>query len=376
MRSRLESVRPVYGVVLVTALAYLLFTLIALSLHGGDPLWFAWLGERYMAGVLGGSKGYDGQFVYAIAIEGLGAVPLLDNPPYRMQRILLPMLVRLLSGGRPQAVAWAIPLVNGAAISMGGYLLARWLAGQGLSPWYALTYTGFVGTLMAYTRNVTEPLMALLAIAAVIAWQRDRLAQAALWLALAMLAKEIALLFGAGMGLDALIRGRYRPLAWLAASAVPLMLWQAALYRWLGVLALRAGPGFDPVPLRGILGQLTWEPGRLSALLFVALPALALAAYVLWWVAGRMGSRTSRVAWRCDGLGMWLVLVHAVSLLFLPAAVYDHLMHAGRNAIGLVVAVVFAMPGLIGMGRRLALTYWLAPSLAWLIPILRWSPWS
>ncbi len=376
MRSRFLSRQSVWGVVLVTALAYLLFTLAALGLHGCDPLWFAWLGERYMAGVPDGSIGYDGQFVYAIAIEGLEAVPLLDNPPYRLQRILLPLLVGLLSGGRPQVVAWAIPLVNGAAIVLGGYLLGRWLMEQGLSPWYALTYTGFVGTLMAYSRNVIEPLMGLLVIAAVIAWQRERLAQAALWLALAMLAKEIALLFGAGLALDALVRRRFRPLGWLVVGAAPLLLWQVALYRWFGVLALRAGPGFDPVPLRGILGQLTWEPGRLSALLSVALPALALAAYVLWKIVGGEGWRHGGATGSNGQLGLWLVMVHAVTLLFLPAAVYDHLMHAGRNAIGLVVAVVFAMPGLTRAGRRLALAYWLLPSLAWLVPILRWSPWS
>jgi hypothetical protein len=317
-----------------------------------------------MSGAPDGSIGYDGQFVYAIALDGLEATPRLDNPPYRLQRILLPLAVGLLSGGRAQAVLWLIPLVNWAVIAGAGYLLARWLAERRLSPWYALVYIGYVGTLMAFSRNLTEPLMAFLAVAGVVAWQRERPGWAALWLALAMLAKETALLFVAGLAIHALWQRRYGALAWLGASLLPLSLWQGALYRRFGVLALRAGPGFELIPLRGILGQLTWEPGRLSALLLVALPALALAIYALWRLINEPGAQ-----------GLWLVLAHAVVLLFLPAAVYDHLMHAGRNAAGLAVSLVFAMPWLGCRSRRFALAYWVAPSLVWLIPILRWTPW-
>lgn len=132
-----RRVKSIRGTVLLTALAYLLFTLIALCLHGGDPLWFAWLDTRSMRGDPAGSIGYDGQFVYAIAVEGLEAARLLHNPPYRFQRILLPLLVRLLAAGQPRAVAWLIPLVNGAAIVGGGYLLARRLARNRFAPLYA-----------------------------------------------------------------------------------------------------------------------------------------------------------------------------------------------------------------------------------------------
>jgi hypothetical protein len=354
----------VCGPTLGMALAYLLFALAALYLHGGDPLWFAWLGERYMSGAPNGSIGYDGQFVYAIAQDGLEATPRLDNPPYRLQRILLPLAVGLLSGRRTQVILWLIPLVNWAAISGATYLLAHWLAERRLSPWYALVYAGYVGTLMAFSRNLTEPLMVLLAVAGVVAWHRERPGWAAFWLALAMLAKETALVFVGGVAIHALWQRRYSALPWLGVSLLPLLLWQGMLYRRFGVLALTAGPGFELIPLRGILGQLTWEPGRLSALLLVALPALALAVWALWRLKNEPGA-----------LGLWLVLGHAVPLLFLPAAVYDHLMHAGRNAAGLAAGLVFAMPWLSSRGRWFALAYGVAPSLVWLIPILRWTPW-
>lgn len=360
--------RAVWTVTLVTALAYLLFALMALALHGGDPLWFAWLGTRFTEGVPGGSIGYDGQFVYAIAIDGLAAAPRLDNPAYRLQRILLPAVAGVVSGGQPAAVAWAIPLLNWGAIVGAGYLLACWLAERRISPWYSLVFTGYVGSLMAFSRNLTEPLMALLAIGGVIAWQRRRAALAAIWLGLAMLAKEIALLFVLGLVCHTLSQRRYRPLAWLGASLLPWLAWQGALYRQFGVLPWRAGPSLESVPLWGILGQLSWEPGRLSALLFVALPALALTGYALWRLGREREARQS--------VGLVLVLVHAAALLIMPAAVYDHLMHAGRNAIGLAVSLVFAMGELAPWERRFALAAWVGPTAAWLIPILRWSPWS
>jgi hypothetical protein len=365
MRAALHRGNTVWGVTLSVALVYLLFTLAALWLHGGNPYWFVWLGERYVSGIPGGSIGYDGQFVYAIALEGLAAGPLLDNPPYRLQRILLPLLLRLLSGARPARLAWLMPLVNWGAIVGATYLLARWLTRQGLSPWYALTYAGYVGTLMAFSRNLIEPLLGLLAIAGVLAWQEGRLGRAALLLALAMLTKETALLFPAALGAHALWQRRHPALAWLGASMLPLLAWQAVLYRTYGVWALRAGPALDPVPLRGILRQLSWEPGRLSALLFVALPALVLTIWAFW-----------RLRKEPETLGLWLVLFQAVPVLLMPAAVHDHIMHAGRNALGLVIGAVLAMPCASARARQFALAYWVAPSLAWLIPILRWAPWT
>ena len=40
--------------------------------------------------------------------------------------------------------------VNLFAIVLATYLLAKWLHEQTLSPWYALMYALYVGTLMAY----------------------------------------------------------------------------------------------------------------------------------------------------------------------------------------------------------------------------------
>jgi hypothetical protein len=354
----------VYSVI-ATALGYLLFVVVALAIHDWNPLWFAWLDDDYVPTAPADSIGYDGQFIYAIALEGLDASPRLDNPPYRMQRILLPALAGILARGQESAVPWAILAVNWVSLTVAAWVLSRWLAANGVSPWYSIMYTFYVGTLMAFSRDLTEPLAVTLATAGVVAWERDRVPVAIGLFALSTLAKETTVLFVAACALHALVQHSWKRVLWAVTCLVPLGLWQAYLTMRYGEIPLLAGPPQDAGwPLAGILGQLTLDPGRLSAFLTVAIPAVLLTLYA----ALRTAQDPTRLA-------MWLVLVHALVLLFLPTAVYDHIMHAGRNASGLVASLVLAVPLLCLRLRNLAVIWWVTPSLVWLVPILRWTPW-
>src|SRR4051812_40184986 len=79
---------------------------------GGKPIAFGLPGSglgtiRYNGGLMqfiwprtAGLQGYDGQFTYYIARDLLDAKPNLDVPAYRFQRILHPLMVRLLSLGQ------------------------------------------------------------------------------------------------------------------------------------------------------------------------------------------------------------------------------------------------------------------------------------
>lgn len=352
------------------ALFYLLFTLVALALHDGNPLWFVWIGERYSELDPRGFTGYDGQFIYYLAASGWDALPHLDNPPYRLQRIFLPGLVRLLSLDMPALVPWLIILINGVAIVITTFLLASWLREKQVWPSYALLYSLYVGTFMSYSRALTEPLALSLAAAGAIAWLRQRLGAAVLLLALALLTKETTLLFVFGIAAATLFR---RQLSWaerarrivaVLAAALPLLAWEAYLWLRLETLPLLAGPSLTPIPLAGILPHLRLEPGRLSAFLFVALPAAGLLIVALLLLRRHP---THPAPW-------WLLL-HSVLVLLFPLAIYDHLMHAGRNGSGLVLAFVFSLAFLPRPVRLLAFPLWVAPTFVWLLPVLRWAPW-
>jgi hypothetical protein len=349
----------------LAAVFYVLFTVVALGLHDWDPLWFVWIGERYANLDPMGRTGYDGQFIYYLAGHGSAAIANLDNPAYRLQRITLPLLVRLLSLGSPLLVPWVLILVNLSAIVLTTYLLAKWLKDQNLSPCYALMYALYVGTMMAYSRDLTEPFAFLWAAWGAILWLKARHTLAILALALAALTKETSLIFALGILGSALTRRDFG-LGWkVAIAAIPLIVWESCLFLKFGEIPLTSGPSLEGVPLSGILAHLSCEPGRLSGLLFVAIPALLLLFVSLLVLIQERGQSPA----------VWWLLLNCVFVVLMPFDVYDHIMHAGRNAIGMVLSAVFILPC---AGRRLRLVlsgYWILPSLAWLIPVLGWAPW-
>src|SRR6185369_1874398 len=217
------------AVVLAAAAFYGAFTLAALALHGWNPLWFVWIGERYASGDPHGHSGYDGQFVYYIARDGLDAVPHLDSPAYRLGRILYPALVAGLSGGNVALMPWAMVLINFAAIITTTALLTRWLVERGVPRWYGLLYPLYVGTVMAYSRDLTEPLAYALASAGVLAWLDQRRTTAVALLALAGLTREATLLFPAALAIAEALSRRWDRAVAAALAALPLALW----YRYL-----------------------------------------------------------------------------------------------------------------------------------------------
>lgn len=344
---------------------YVAFTLIALGLHDWDPLWFVWIGERYADLDPAGRTGYDGQFIYYLGRDGRDAIPHLDNPAYRLQRILLPVVVRVLSLGAPALVPWAMVAINLVAIVITTHTLARWLEVQNLAPGYAVMYALYVGTVMAYSRGLTEPLAFCLATWGAVLWLRDEPARAVVPLALAALTKEITLLFVIGLLLSSLADRDVRSALWAMAAFAPLMVWELVLFLMMDTLPLIAGPSLERVPLIGILPHLTIEPGRLSGLLFAGLPALVLLGASLWFL------------WRTRGrsAAAWWLLLNGLFVVLMPIDVYDHVMHAGRNACGLVVAATFTLPCFDKRVRLPMLAYLVLPTLTWLVPVLRWAPW-
>ena len=353
----------------VVALFYILFTLVGLALHDWNPLWFVWLGPRYLYLDPEGFTGYDGQFIYYLASAGWDALPHLDNPPYRLQRILLPVVARLLSfGGLPGLVPWVLLLVNGLAIVGTTYLLAVWLREKQVSPWIALLYGLYIGTFMAYSRDLTEPLALALAAAAALSWLRGRLGAAVVLLALAILTKETMLLFLFALVPPILLRRR---LPWpekigqaalAAAAALPFLVWEGYLFQRFGTIPLISGPSMAWIPLSGILPHLAPTPELLTSFFAVALPAAGLLLVALPLLVRHPAHPAP-----------WWLFVHALFVVLFPFDVYDHILPAGRNASGLVLSFLFVAPFLPRPLRLLPFPFWVAPTFVWLVPVLRWS---
>ncbi|MBZ0296981.1 MAG: hypothetical protein K8L99_30760, partial [Anaerolineae bacterium] len=187
------------------------------------PLTFAWIGTRFSEHDLSGTKGYDGQFAYFIARDGAQAVPYIDGPTLRYQRILYPLVSRVLALGQPQLVPWALVIVNILAHSIAAGLVTYLLVGWGAPAIGGLIYGLWVGSLFAVLLDLNEPLCFMLALLAVITYQQRRFRWTIVLLVLATLAKELAIVIAGGLALHAFFNQR-RGWAVLIAGGPLLML--------------------------------------------------------------------------------------------------------------------------------------------------------
>ena len=349
---------------LVTALAYAAFTVLGLALHGGSPLWFVWIGERWSEGVIGGRTGYDGQFAYYLARDGWAALPHLDAPAYRMSRILYPLSAAALSGGRAALVPWMMVAINYVAVVAGTAALARWLAVRATSPWWALAYAGCAGLVFAYSRDCTEPLAYGLAAAGTAAWLDRRRGFGWSLLILAPLAREATVVFALCLAIAAAIARRWREVAALAVTAVPMLAWQVYLTASVPAPAVGVVHLLE-LPLAGAFPIADLDPGRVAALLFLALPVAALLPGAVAWIAREPASPFG-----------WLIALSALLVLIAPAQSYLHVLGLGRVAVGLVAALVLAFP-ILSREMRIAVTaFAVIPTLIWLPAMLWWAPWT
>lgn len=338
----------------IVALVSLLYLTAVFLANGADPLVFVTLGGE-------GTEGYDGQFTYHIARDPGGAAALIDVPAYRYQRILLPLLARLLALGQPALIPWALVAINLVALILSTALLGRLLSAQGVSRWYALVYGLFPGVLMSVRLSLAEPLAYGLAIGALWLHTHERRWAAFGLLALAALAKETTLLFGAGLALYALTQRR-----WAAAflggglALLPFAIWQGVLYRAFGAFGVGSGGAlatpFEVIPFNGFLRIYT-DTGNLRVFAVFALlliPAVILPGLWGLWRAGR-----DMVSGRFTCLTS-VLLMNAAVMPFVPFSTYREPLGILRFIVGLVIALLlYAAAG----HHRRALRYstlWLA----------------
>jgi hypothetical protein len=211
------------------------------------------------------STGYDGQFFFYLAqdplLQGKAArrdqvsAPHIDHVSYRYQRILLPVLGWLSSWGDPNVLEWTMPLINLIAVLGSGFLLARFLARRGHSPWWSLVYMLSLGQMIGVVDDLSDPLAAGLFVAGVVWWLEEQEAPAIVAFTACLLARETYIVPVAIVCLVELVRRRRAAWAWL----LPPLIWGAwELYVRFAVAQtpskLIAKP--SPIPLLGAAHKL------------------------------------------------------------------------------------------------------------------------
>jgi hypothetical protein len=248
----------------VVAAALLLATFINLRLahNGGDIGIFVVAGTKFVdQGQLPvhvpvvTSDGYDGQFFFRLALDPFTSSDTangirLDNPPWRQQRIVYPLIVWLLSLGHPALVPWLLVLVNYSGLCVLALLGAFYSRAVGQAAGWGLVFPLYPGFLISLSRDLAEIVELCFVVAALLAARRRRPLLTAVALSLAVLTRESAVLVLVGLAVDHVVdrqRGRVPrlPIPALVAPALVLAIWQAVLVMRWGQLPALTGSG-DP----------------------------------------------------------------------------------------------------------------------------------
>jgi hypothetical protein len=357
-----------------------------LAAHHLRPSSFVVAGDQYVRRdqaprslVVVHGPGYDGQFVYGLGLEPLSQQAThdgitLDNPPYRQQRIVYPLLGWLASdGGNPRLLAIALIALNLAAIGVLGWCGAAFARSGGRSPIWGAALGLVPGTAVSLARDLNEPVALALAAVGLLAWRRRRVWVAAAFWTLAALTRETTLIVPAAVALTGLWivpagagTALRRRLPGLEAAAIPFIVWggwQWLLRDWWGRFPVRAGQGNLGLPLAGIADVVTHDLGthlRSGRLLLLELGVVALVAVAVVVVLPRSAALVS------ERTAFALAAALALCLTRLVWVDDDAFLRALVESMGLGVVV------LLGSRARLATAALLASSGLWgLVALLR-----
>ncbi|MDA1330506.1 MAG: hypothetical protein O3B43_05520 [Chloroflexi bacterium] len=287
------------------------------------------------------SEGYDGQYVYYIALDPdpEAVSPFLDVPAYRYQRILLPILARVMSIGNPALIPWLLPAINLFVHTTAVWLLGLLFQFWGLKRWHALPYGLWAGLLYSFRLDLPEPLAFGLVIAAIYFGHKNQRWVAWLFFAFALFAKETAIFFVAGQLLVYFLKREWRALIGLSLMAlVPFSVFQLWLGRVFGQSGLASG-GADAAPLEWIPFNGIWQIGSFSLIVMLGLflaYSISLLLPALW------GTMSALRRWRVSGVDFssTAVLANAAIYPFLPFLLYSEPIGVFRFASGLVLALL------------------------------------
>jgi hypothetical protein len=306
--------------------------------------------------VLEAAQAYDGQFFYSLAVDPWVTRDVgvrLDEPNYRQQRILYPLIVRVLSFGQDAWVPLVLIAVNVTGLAVLGMLGARFAVELSAPAWWGVALPLWAGFTFSLARDLSEIVQACFLVGTLLALQQRRWRLAAVPMALAVLARETAVVLAAAMVvssvLDWLTRQKPTHHGWCAGSVglVCYVGFQAALWERWGTPPLVTGAGNLAMPLSAPLHYLSvvGPLGRLefaffALLVMLGLLALRVPAYLRFGLVGYVVLVLSLSTSVWDGDVAWLRAATEAAML-----AWISIFHAGpRRALGALTAATALWP--------------------------------
>jgi hypothetical protein len=207
-----------------------------------------------------GTEGYDGQFSLYIALDPnpQSVAAHLDVPAYRYQRILYPLVSRILAFGKAEWIPWSLIIVNVFSQVIATQFLAGFLKRRGIPVGYALIYGLWVGLISAVGLDLHEPLAYGLVVVALFLRDKGRYVPMAILLGLGLFAKETTALFWLAVLISDLL-GRKLDVghAVLIAAGLLFGFWQLWLWQTFGEPGIGSGGNmatpFEWIPFMGFI---------------------------------------------------------------------------------------------------------------------------
>jgi hypothetical protein len=332
MKLRMWVRSPVVPAIAI-AICYITFFILLLKARGGDVSLFVIAGgvnvdaSKVPPGltVIPNIGGYDGVWFYRLAINPLTSVQAahgirIDNPAYRQQRVMYPLIVWLLSLGNVTWIPWLLVIVNILAAAAMAAFAGAFAKRFGLNALWGVIVPLYPGFVLTLSRDLAEIVTAAFAMGAIWAITSRRNTTAAILLTCAVLTRETTLLLAFALAAAWLIERvlhRERRIAAITFS-VPIAVytvWQIVLaFRW-GVSPLRAGAPDRALPLvefAQFLAAASFRRNHQERLYFLEsffLAAVVIAIVLVW--------RRSRapLEWRLAWLGylaIFSILPHTI----------------------------------------------------------------
>lgn len=346
----------------------LVYCLVVILIQNGDPLALVTLGTRATEGIsaeMGGTEGYDGQFVYFIARDRVSAPFYIaqadDIPAYRFQRILLPALGGVLAFGNESLIPFTLLIVNLVALWAGGMLMESLLVGFGVSRWYVVGYALTIAIFGTVRLSLPEVLAYGLVSGGIFAMTRDKWLWGAWLFALAILSKETSAVFIVGYALWMLTQRRFGRMFWFSLiSIIPFLFLQMALYQKFDMFGVGSGgamaTSFEIIPFGGVfkigvsiiqaIGDALAQPDAnvmsilikagAGLLIFVIILGIFAIIPTLW------GLKRAWIDFREKKWDIWTILlgINALVMVFVPFSTYREFLGILRFIGGLQIAVI------------------------------------
>ncbi|HEX4715199.1 MAG TPA: hypothetical protein VH164_09760 [Ktedonobacteraceae bacterium] len=313
---------------LCAGLVYVLLISLFVAARHYSALDFIHLGTVWGAHNKSGTWGYDGQFYYQIARNPLGAAQYMDNAPYRYEHLLYSLLAWMLSFGNASLVPYTLLLINLFSIVGSVEIVSRLLKAYGFSPWFSLALGLYYGQAVGLTFDTSEPFTCLLICPGFWYLEKKQLTASALWLGLATISREIAVLFPLCLAAYFVWKHQWRDASgFIILGVLPLAVLLGSLALIFGQTGVTFAPPFEHIPFAGILAY-RYAPRKFGLLvLMILLPLLVSLGFLAWDLLRLRASRLTLV-WAAN-LGLMVFLSHST---------YLELVSCGRVGIAVVLA--------------------------------------